>query len=203
MKGLQKMSETEERFCCNTLNYPKNFLYCCVSLRTGSLAFAVIVILFNIATITLASFHISLDATDVSVLVDGSNEELYSKTAVFYIFEKSPTDWEKQMKLCGGVAIAISLLSLLLAFIGLVGIFWRTPVLVFFYAIGVSTYIGFWIGTIFGLAIAADDFIISSGLAWTLTIALMLATSFLFYFPLCIYSLFLQLCKEKEEKQVA
>ena len=187
---------SEEGFCCNTLKYPKEFL-CCVSLEVGAVAFAVLIILFNITTIALASYHVSLDATDVSVQVDGS-KEVYSKTAVFYIFERTPEDWEKQMKLAGGVAIAISLLSLLLAIVGLIGIWRRTPILVYFYSLGVSCYIGFWIGTIFGLAISADDFIFSYGLGWSLTIALIIATSLSFYFPLAIYSLFLKLRKEEQ-----
>ena len=191
-----KMSETEEKFCCNTLKYPKEFL-CCLSLEVGAVAFAVLIILFNITTIALASFHLNLDATDVSVLVDGGLKEVYSKTAVFYIYEKTPEDWEKQMKLAGGAAIATSILTLLLAVVGLIGIWRRTPILVYFYAIGVSCYIGFWIGTILGLAITADDFIFSYGLGWTLTIALIIVASLSFYFPLAIYSLFLKLCKEQ------
>ena len=193
-----KMSETEEKFCCNTLKYPKEF-FCCLSLEVGAVAFAVLIILFNITTIALTSYHVSLDATHVSVLmVDGGSKEVYSKTAVFYIFEKTPEDWEKHMKLAGGVAIAISLLSLLLAIVGLIGIWRRTPILVYFYSLGVSCYIGFWIGTIFGLAISADDFIFSYGLGWSLTIALIIATSLSFYFPLAIYSLFLKLRKEEQ-----
>merc|ERR1711874_137474 len=109
----------------------------------------------------------------------------------------------KATKLSGGFAIAISLLSLLLAIVGLVGILRRTPLLVYLYACGVSFTIGFWIGAIFSLAIWADDYIISAGLTWkwTLTIALMVAVGFLFYFHLCIKSFYLELCKEKEEEQ--
>ena len=107
-------------------------------------------------------------------------------------------DWEKYIKLDGGVDIAFSLISLIASIIGLVGVQMKKPILVYIFSCGVGLYIGMWVAEIFGFALKTGNFTISSGLGWTLTIVLMIATFSLIYFPLCVYSLYLKLCKEKK-----
>ena len=135
--------------------------------------------------------------------MDGS-EEVYRVTFSFYIFEKTTEDWERHMKFVGGFQIAFSLISLILAIIGLVGVLKRKSILVHSLVYGGACYIGVWTANIlFYFAIYSDDFTISPGLAWTLTIALVIATVFLFYFPYCVLSLALKLHKKKKEEKVS
>ena len=123
---------------------------------------------------------------------------MYRVIFSFYIYEKSTQDWEARTKLSGGWAIASSLLPLILTTIGLIGVLKRKPNLVYWLGIGSGVYIGFWVGDIFGLAINSDNFTISPGLAWTLTIT----TKLLLYFPICAHSLYIKLCKEEKDEQV-
>ena len=197
-----KMSDTEEKLCFK-FNYPKKFL-CGISLETGALVLALITILASTVHIGVASYFISLgaDVTNFGELVDGSKEEVYRITYSFYIFEKTTEDWEYWAKRKCGVDLALCLLSLILAIVGLVGVLKRKPTLVLCLVCAVWGYIGFWIGKIFGTAAFCDDFTISPGLAWTLTIALGIALVVLFYFPICVESLYYKLRKEEKEKQV-
>ena len=196
-----KMSETEEKLCFK-FNYPKKFL-CGISLETGALVLALITILASTVHIGVASYFISLgaDVTNFGELVDGSKEEVYRITFSFYIYEGNTKYWEHWAKL-NGVDVALSLLALILAIVGLVGVLKRKPTLVLCLVCAVWGYIGFWIGKIFGTAAFCDDFTISPGLAWTLTIALGIALVVLFYFPICVESLYYKLRKEEKEKQV-
>ena len=192
------MSETEEKMCFK-FNYPKKFL--CISLENGALGLAMITILTSIVHIGIASYLISLgpDVTDFGELVVDKSEVVDKARLIFsfYIMENTREDWEYLIKLNGGKDIAFSLISLIASFIGLVGVLKRKPILVYFLFIGVGFYIGVWIGDIFQFALNSDDFTISSGVAWTLTVVLMIATFSLIYFPLCVYSLYLKLRKEK------
>ena len=199
-----KMSDTEEKLCFK-FNYPKKFL-CCISLETGALVLALITILASIVHIGVASYFISLgaDVTNFGELVDGSKEEVYRITFSFYIFEKTAEDWEFRVKWNGGLVIAFSLLSLLLTIIGLVGLQKRKPILVYILGIGVSIFFTLiLIFTILNPAFYSDDFTISTGLAWTLTIvASVIVFAINFYFSTCVHSLYLKLRKEEKEEQV-
>ena len=143
-------------------------------------------------------FSLGPDVTDFGELVDGSEEVHYRVTFSFYIWMDTKEGWEYWIKLVGGGDIAFSLLSLIASIIGLVGVQRKKPCCVYIFACGVSLYIGCWIGKIFGFALKSDDFTISSGVAWTLTVVLMIATFSFVYFPICVDSLYLKLRKEKK-----
>ena len=199
-----KMSDTEEKLCFN-FDYPKKFLGC-ISLEKGALVLSLIISLFNIAHIGITSYFISLgaDITNLGelVVVGGSKEEVYRINFGSYISAKTAEDWEHWVKVYGGVDIAFSLLSLVLTIIGLVGVLKRKPVLVALLFLGVCVFNGLWIGTILSPAINSVDFTISSGLAWTLTIAsLFVIIGVLFYLSVCVYALYLKLGKEKKDAQ--
>ena len=198
-----KMSDTEEKLCFK-FNYPKKFL-CCISLETGALVLALITILASIVHIGVASYFISLgaDVTNFGELVDGSKEEVYRITFSFYIFEKTAEDLEFWVKWNGGLAIAFGLLSLLLTIIGLVGLQKRKPILVYILECGVALSLGPWYFNILDPVFRSDDFTISTGLAWTLTIvASVIVFAINFYFSTCVHSLYLKLRKEEKEEQV-
>ena len=143
-------------------------------------------------------FSLGPDVTDFGELVDGSKEVHYRVTFSFYIWTMTTEDWEDWIKLRGGVDIACSLVSLIACIIGLVGVQMKKPILVYIFSCGVGLYIGMWVADIFGFALKTGNFTISSGLGWTLTIVLMIATFSLIYFPLCVDSLYLKLRKEKK-----
>ena len=143
-------------------------------------------------------FSLGPDVTDFGELADGSKEVHYRVTFSFYIWTMTTEDWEDWIKFRGGVDIACSLVSLIACIIGLVGVQMKKPILVYIFSCGVGLYIGMWVADIFGFALKTGNFTISSGLAWTLTVVLMIATSSLVYFPLCVYSLYLKFCKEKK-----
>ena len=197
-----KMSDTEEKLCCK-FNYPKKFL-CGISLETGALVLALITILASTVHIGVASYFISLgaDVTNFGELVDGSKEEVYRITIIFYIFEKTTEDWDTAVKWKAGY-LAFSLISLLMNIIGLVGVQKRKPILVYILCCGVGLCHGLRVATILGSAFESDDFTIPTGLVWTLTIiASVIAILFSFYFAICVYSLYLKLRKEEKEGQV-
>ena len=143
-------------------------------------------------------FSLGPDVTDFGELVDGSEDMDYRVTFSFYIWTMTTEDWEDWIKLRGGVDIACSLVSLIACIIGLVGVQMKKPILVYIFSCGVGLYIGMWVADIFGFALKTGNFTISSGLAWTLTIVLMIATFSLIYFPICVDSLYLKLRKEKK-----
>ena len=196
-----KMPNSEEKLCFK-FNYPKKFL-CGISLETGALVLAFITILASIVHIGVASYFISLgaDVTNFGELVDSSKEEVYRITFGFYILERNTEGWEHWAK-WNGVDVAISLFSLILTIVGLVGVLKRKSSLVVCLVCGLVCYHAFWIGNIFWTAVICDDFAMSPGLAWTLTIALVIALVVLLYLPICVESLYFKLRKEEKEKQV-
>ena len=132
------------------------------------------------------------------------SKEVYRVTFSFYILDDSKEGWVDRIKQYGGGAIAFSLISLISCMIGLVGLQRKNPSFVNIFYIGVCLYIGSCVGHILGFAWMSEDFTISTGVAWTLTFVLMIATFALVYFPICVYSLYLKLRKEQkgEIKQV-
>ena len=135
-------------------------------------------------------------------LVDES-EEIYRITFTIFIGEFHTDGWEKWTRILGGVNMAFALGAAITAILGLVGIQKRTPLLVNIYYCGVGIISGSLLGTIIVLAMDAEDFTTTTGVAWTLIIMVNLAIiCFVTLLSLPVRSLYFKLRREVKEEQV-
>ena len=193
------MSKKKDKFC-GCFNYPKKF--CCLSLEKGATVLALAQLALSIATIALWSFLISTGPMQFGDLVDES-EEIYRITFAIFIGEFHTDGWEKWTRILGGVNMAFALGAAITAILGLVGIHRRSPLLVFIYYCGSGIIPGLGIFTIIDLAIEAEDFTTTAGVAWTLIIMVSLAIFCIgTYLTAIVYSLYLKLRREVKEEQV-
>ena len=196
---LLKMSEKEDKFCC-CFTYPK--MFCCLSLEKGATALALVLLALCIATIALWSFLISTGPMQFGDLVDES-EKIYRITFAIFIGEFDTDGWETWTRIRGGVSMTFALGAAITTILGLVGIQRRSPLLVIIYYCGSGLIPGLGIFTIIDLAMEAEDFTTTAGVAWTLIIMVSLAIlciGTLLLLP--VYSLYLKLRREVKEEQV-
>ena len=194
------MSKKEDKFC-GCFNYPKKF--CCLSLEKGATALALVLLAVCIATIALWSFLISTGPMKFGELVDES-EEIYRITFAIYIFELDTKGWENRTRIFGGVSMTFALGAAITFILGLVGIHRRSPLLVNIYRFGLGLVPGaLGVGVSIVLAMEAEDFTTTAGVAWTLIILVFLAiVCIVILLSLPVYSLYLKLRREVKEEQV-
>ena len=119
----------------------------------------------------------------------------------FYVWEETLDQLKKEILLWGGLEIVINALSAILAILGIVGTQKRTPLLLRLFSVGVGVYLAYWAARVIFLAKFSQDFTLSDGVAWAVTILLAIAlVVFLTILANSLaYSLYLKLRKEKEE----
>ena len=194
------MSKKEDKFC-GCFNYPK--MFCCLSLEKGATALALAQLALSIATIALWSWLISTGPMKFGELVDES-EEIYRITFAIYIFELDTKGWENRTRISGGVIMTFALGAAITVILGLVGIQRRSPLLVNIYRFGLGLVPGaLGVGVSIVLAMEAEDFTTTAGVAWTLIIMVSLAiVCIVILLSLPVYSLYLKLRREVKEEQV-
>ena len=88
----------------------------------------------------------------------------------FYVWERPLDQLLLEVLVRGLVEIPINVISAVLAVLGIVGTIKRVPLLAHLYSFDVGFYLCYWAGRILVVAMFADNFTLSSGVAWTLTI---------------------------------
>ena len=188
---------------CFFFDHPKRFF--CLSLEKGAIAVALFIMVICVASFaTLGIFFINNAGMKPGERI----------TFAFYIFEaeeqsgEESRGWDGWQEFGGGVYITFAIALMIATIIGLVGIFKRKPLFINIYCWVAAVICGVLASLPITLAINADAFTIASGAAWTISVLLFFAIvailgvlGILLDSP--VRSLFFQLHREKEEKQVA
>ena len=166
---------------------------------------AAVTILINFGFIGFRSYLISLGQDAVKErgeLLEGPEEKYRMVIFSFYIWENTLANFVKQIRLLGGLGIAVNAMSAISAMLGVIGIKKKIPLLVRIWAFGLGFYLGWWAAWSIILAMFAKDFSVSTEVAAAVTVLSVAVCAASFFFVYALFTLAPTLRREEKENQV-